>query len=172
MDEAKAVTAVFGPSRGNDFNGDGKLDVLWHNQATGDLYVWFLDGTVAAGGSYLTPGRIPVGPWQIRGVADLDGDGKADLLWQHQTTGELYAWLMDGVAMRGGSYLTPRSVPATPWQIRALADFSWRWEAGPPLAQPDDGAPVRVVPRRHGRHRGLLPHPGPLHRLDWRIVPR
>jgi len=107
-----------------DWNGDGRLDVLWHNQATGDLYVWFLEGTVATGGSFLTPGRLPAGQWQIRGVADLDADGKADLLWHHQTTGDLYAWFMDGVAVRGASYLTPRSFADTRWQIRALADFS------------------------------------------------
>ena len=25
-----------------DFSGDGQPDLLWHNQATGQLYVWFL----------------------------------------------------------------------------------------------------------------------------------
>jgi len=27
---------------------------------------------------------------------DLDGDGKADIVWHHATTGEVSAWLMDG----------------------------------------------------------------------------
>jgi hypothetical protein len=29
----------------NDFNGDGHPDILWHNQANGGLYSWFLGGT-------------------------------------------------------------------------------------------------------------------------------
>ena len=33
-----------------DFNGDGKADLLWHNQTTGDLYVWFMNGTTAVTG--------------------------------------------------------------------------------------------------------------------------
>ena len=28
-----------------DFNNDGSSDLLWHHQANGRLYVWFLDGT-------------------------------------------------------------------------------------------------------------------------------
>jgi hypothetical protein len=106
-----------------DWNSDGRVDVLWHNQATGDLYVWFMDGLVATGGSYLTPRNLPSGQWQIRGVADFDADGRADILWHHQTIGDLYVWLMDGVVARGGSYLTPKSLANTRWQIRALADF-------------------------------------------------
>ena len=33
--------------------------------------------------------------------ADLDGDGKADFLWRHKTTGELAAWYMNGVNFSG-----------------------------------------------------------------------
>ena len=65
-------------------------------RTTGDLYVWFLDGTVTSGGSYLTPKSFSDTRWQIRGVADFDGDGKPDLLWHHQVTGDLYVWFMNG----------------------------------------------------------------------------
>ena len=96
-----------------DFNKDGKLDVLWHHQVSGDLYVWFLDGTVTVGGSYLTPKSFADTKWQIRGVADFDGDGNLDLLWHHQATGELYVWFMNGLTVARGSYLTPKSFADT-----------------------------------------------------------
>ena len=107
-----------------DFSGDGKVDVLWHHQATGDLYVWTLDGTVTTGGSYLTPKSFADTQWQIRAVGDFDGDGKPDILWHHQATGELYVWFMNGFAVKGGSYLTPKSFADTQWQIRGLADWN------------------------------------------------
>ena len=48
-----------------DFNGDGQSDLLWHNQANGYLYAWFLNGTVTASGSYLTPNRFADTSWKI-----------------------------------------------------------------------------------------------------------
>jgi hypothetical protein len=51
-----------------DFNGDGKNDVLWHNQATGALYVWFLGGTkgvVFQTGGSLTPSGVSDTNWKV-----------------------------------------------------------------------------------------------------------
>jgi hypothetical protein len=48
-----------------DFNGDGKPDILWHHQASGDLYLWYMSGTTATGGSYLTPSRPANPAWGI-----------------------------------------------------------------------------------------------------------
>ena len=34
--------------------------------------------------------------WQIRAVADFDGDGRSDLVWRNSVTGDVYFWPMDG----------------------------------------------------------------------------
>ena len=106
-----------------DFNGDGKTDVLWHHQVTGDLYVWMLNGTVTTNGAYLNPSSFADTRWQIRGVVDLNGDGQADLLWHHQVTGDLYVWFMGGTVVTSGSYLTPSRFADTRWQIRGVVDL-------------------------------------------------
>jgi hypothetical protein len=31
-----------------DFNGDGKADFLWRNAATGQMYMWFMNGSASA----------------------------------------------------------------------------------------------------------------------------
>jgi len=108
----------------NDFNRDGNSDVLWHNQATGELFVWLMRGNVAVSGSHLTPDRLADPLWQVRGVADLNYDGSADVLWHHQGTGELYVWYLDGLVTVRGAYMSPRSFSDTRWQIRGLADFN------------------------------------------------
>src|SRR5262249_58032667 len=35
-------------------------------------------------------------PWQVVGVGDFNGDGRADVLWFNADTGELGEWVLDG----------------------------------------------------------------------------
>jgi len=35
--------------------------------------------------------------WDIEQVVDINGDGKADLVWRDTSTGDVGVWLMDGV---------------------------------------------------------------------------
>jgi FG-GAP-like repeat/Kelch motif len=105
-----------------DLNGDGKPDILWRHQTTGQLYVWLMDGTTQSSGAFLTPPRVDPA-WQIQGLADFNGDGKPDILWRHQTTGQLYVWFMDGTTQSSGAFLTPSAVVDAAWQVRGLADF-------------------------------------------------
>ena len=60
--------------------------------------------------------------WQIESLADLDGDGKADILWRHGTTGQLFLWLMDGINIIG--YQSPGTVSDLNWQIQVVGDFN------------------------------------------------
>jgi hypothetical protein len=104
-----------------DLDADGHLDLLWHHQTTGELYVWFMDGLAVRSGAFLTPRALDDTRWQIRGVADLSGDGKPDLLWHNQVTGELYAWLMNGTTVASGAFLT--SPGSALWRVAEVADF-------------------------------------------------
>jgi hypothetical protein len=107
-----------------DFDGDGDGDILWHRQTTGDLYVWLMTGLEATDGVYLEPRQFADTNWQIRSVADLNGDLQPDVLWHHQTTGELYVWMLSGTTVVGGVYPSPAQMPDTNWKIRMVADFN------------------------------------------------
>jgi glucose/arabinose dehydrogenase len=107
-----------------DLDGNGKPDILWRNTSTRQLYVWLMDGTIQSSGAFLTAPTVADTRWQIRGLGDFDGDGKPDILWQHQSTGQLYVWLMDGVSLSSGTFLTPPAVSDTRWQIRGVGDFN------------------------------------------------
>jgi hypothetical protein len=104
-----------------DFNGDGMSDILWQNSSTGEVYIWLINGTsIANQGS---PGTVsPSSGWVIAGVGDFNGDGKADILWQNSTSGEIYIWLMNGTAI--ASQGSPGAVSASSgWVIQGAGDF-------------------------------------------------
>src|SRR5207245_10798602 len=60
--------------------------------------------------------------WQITQAADFNGDGKADLLWRHIVTGQVYLWLMDGAAPL--SFKPVATVADLNWQIAQAADVN------------------------------------------------
>jgi hypothetical protein len=49
-------------------------------------------------------------------ATDLDGDGKADLVWRNTTTGDLAIWLMDGLTLKQGQGIA--SGVDLAWQIQ------------------------------------------------------
>jgi hypothetical protein len=60
--------------------------------------------------------------WQVKGVADLDGDGKADIVWRNATTGENYLYPMDATTIKASEGYF-RTVADLNWQIVAVGDY-------------------------------------------------
>lgn len=104
----------------DDFNGDRKTDILWQHRDTGEVYVWFMDGTTRIGGTFLSNGQ---GAWRVAGTGDLDGDGKTDLLWHNRDTGELRGTLLDGTTELVTGPLTPGFIDPA-WRIAGVADLN------------------------------------------------
>jgi len=87
-----------------DFNGDGKVDVLWRHHGTGSNRVWYMEGFKRTG-----EGVLPTATdlkWEIAGTGDFNGDGKVDILWRHYGNGSNRVWYMVGVR-RIGQVLLP-----------------------------------------------------------------
>jgi surface antigen len=94
-----------------DFNGDGKIDILWRNSNNGEIAVWFMDGLNRSSVSLLAQ-KEPSSVWDIVGTGDFNGDGKIDIQWRTSTTGENAAWLMNGTTYIGSLNL---GVVPTDW---------------------------------------------------------
>ena len=80
----------------NDFTGDGTADIVWQNQAANLVTIWAMNGTSFLRSESPAAKGVSAKDWIIRAVGDLDGDGKADLIWQHRTNGQVAAWIMNG----------------------------------------------------------------------------
>ena len=59
--------------------------------------------------------------WVIERVADLNGDGKGDLVWRHRDTGATLVWIMDGSAIQSEALV---NVVDPGWQIAGTGDFN------------------------------------------------
>jgi hypothetical protein len=80
-----------------DFNGDQSVDLVWQDDSSRQASVWYMGGTggsVFQGWSYLAAAGVP--EWRIVGVRDFDGDGKPDVVWQHDTSRRVTLWYMGG----------------------------------------------------------------------------
>jgi hypothetical protein len=111
-------------SNSHDFNGDGKADLIGQNQSTGQLYYWLMNGTTYVSSGYLFNGQAVDTNWKIVGVGDFNADGKSDLVWQNQSTGQLYYWLMNGIALQSSGYLFNGQAVDTNWKIVGIGDFN------------------------------------------------
>ena len=53
---------------------------------TGKTVVWTMNGATKTASAYTSSSAGTV--WAVAGVADFNGDGKADILWRNTTTGK------------------------------------------------------------------------------------
>ena len=103
-----------------DFNADWYADILFQNQATGQLALWYMNKNYQEGAAFVYPSQDP--HWQVIGVADFDGDGKPDILFQNGSTGQLAVWYMNNNYQKGAAFVYPSQDPA--WKAVGVGDFN------------------------------------------------
>ena len=74
--------------------------------------MYFMNGTATAGGGFAVTATLP---WKIVGVGDYDGDGKGDLLYRNDTTGQVFIYLLNGTAITGSGFVY--NEPNLAWKI-------------------------------------------------------
>ena len=106
----------------NDFNADGRSDLLWYNFKSGEVIAWLLysDGIIAVPSYGISP---PTSGWRLMGVDDFNGDNCADLLWHNAYSGELRVWFLSGSGYLG--YTSYGIVlPNMGWTLMGIGDFN------------------------------------------------
>ena len=84
------------PRGTGDFTGDGWPDLLWRNEATGQLALWEMNGHTFVAAKAINPGSVPL-TWKIGAVEDANRDGWPDIVWHNETTGQTVIWVMVGM---------------------------------------------------------------------------
>jgi hypothetical protein len=103
-----------------DFNGDGKSDLLFQNQTTNRIAIWFMNGPVYQGGVLLP--ITPPAEWSVVGAGDINGDGFSDIVFQNQSTGQIAVWFMNGPTFAGGVFVS--AVPDSGWKVVGVGDYN------------------------------------------------
>jgi hypothetical protein len=115
-----------------DLNADGRTDIVWRDYITGQVTIWIMgpDGAPEQSGppvlaEGMTDGGKPGGSnsldWAVRGVADMNADGRDDIVWQHASDGRVVVWHMDVNQAMG--LVEYRRNNATEWRVAGLGDL-------------------------------------------------
>jgi hypothetical protein len=97
-----------------DFNGDGKVDILWRfNGPGGYNIIWHMNGVTKI--DYHVPEAVTDPTWKIGAVGDFNNDGKVDILWRYYGAGGYnVVWYMNDSVRLG-------------WEVaNAVTDPTWR----------------------------------------------
>ena len=163
LSASSSALQSFETSFHQDLNGDGAIGVpgtvIELAGSTSLVAVGTMDGTnISGGAALLNPGPT----WHVEAAADFNGDGKSDILWQHDN-GTPAIWIMDGTNLSRGAAL-PNPGPA--WHIAEAADFNGDGNSDI-LSQHDSGAPaIWTMDGTNIIDAAVLPNPG----SDWHII--
>jgi hypothetical protein len=98
--------------------------------------------------------------WKIVAQGDYNGDGKADLLWRNDTSGQVYMMLMNGFTI--SSQAMVYTEPNTAWRVLG----PWEYGQGTGILLASLGAKgmastFQGTPLNPGRIEGTLVNPSP-----------
>ncbi len=102
-----------------DFNGDGRSDLLWRHDSTGEVYLMIMNGPAITSEAVIY--AEPSASWKIVAAGDYDGNGKSDILWRNVSSGQVYMMLMNGgtISSQGFVYTEPN----TAWKVLGPYEF-------------------------------------------------
>ena len=138
-----------------DVNGDGIPDVVWFDPSLGRVAIWLMSSPAAIGDATF-PASVGAGsPWVLSGVGDVNGDGRADLLWRNSGTGELLVWQMSAA----GLIARPQSHGVVPlsYALRGVGDVDGDGVDDLVWFQASDGQVALWLMAADGTHTSAFP---------------
>jgi hypothetical protein len=100
-----------------DFDQDGLLDIVQYNPANGALLIAKNNGALSFTIKYST--TVVLG-WVLIGAADLDGNGRPQLIWRNVTSGQVGAWVFSPTHPFQPTQFPGFAIPPLFWSIRGI----------------------------------------------------
>jgi hypothetical protein len=150
-----------------DFNGDGRVDILWQNDdSTVREWLGQPDGSFV--GNIAHVDVYPGPQWHVVGTGDFNGDGRADVLWRNDD-GTMRDWLGQADGSFVGNIAHFNYNPGLQWHVVGTGDFNGDGRTDI-LWQNDDGTMRDWLGQPDGSFVGNIAHfdynPG----LQWHVV--
>ena len=126
--DAGEVHVIFGQAQfiqdvRNDFNRDGRSDVLWRND-NGSFTTWLAqaNGGFASNDANSLFNAIP-NVWRIVGTGDFNGDGRDDVVWR-RNDGAFTEWLAQPNGGFASNDANAWELVPTSWRVDGVGDFN------------------------------------------------
>ncbi|MCC6232096.1 MAG: VCBS repeat-containing protein, partial [Verrucomicrobiales bacterium] len=100
--------------------------ILWRNNSTGRVIVWYMDGTTSTGTAVVwAASAVGDALWVPIATGDFNADSKIDIIWRNSATGRVIVWIMDGATRTSTTTLwNPATTADTLWVPYATGDFN------------------------------------------------
>jgi hypothetical protein len=103
-----------------DVDGDNCADIVWQH-TNGLVAAWIMRDTTVTSTRFFSIPSVGTSEWRIVGVADANGDGMADLIWQ-EASGWLAVWYLSGTNVTNTLFLSIPRVFDPNWRIQTAGD--------------------------------------------------
>jgi hypothetical protein len=103
---------------------DQRPNLFWHNEQTGRVLTWHLNGTTVVDTKPLSIDGIADTNWKVAGIGDLNGDRHPDVLWRHATEGWLAVWTLQNNLVTATNYLSINRVADPAWRLGGVGDVN------------------------------------------------
>lgn len=151
-----------------DFNGDLSPDLLWQHLTTGNVYVWFMDGTSRTGHAAFSRDVVDPG-WQVAGVGDFNADSYPDLVLHHQAQGRVVFWLCTDMTVTSVVEV-PIVIADKNWVVAGASDFDQDGETDLLLHNHLSGETGVWLMNGTSREQYLALTPGTVMDLGWEVA--
>jgi spore germination protein YaaH len=113
---------AYTPVVAGHFTRDGETDIVLRSMSTGDVKLWQMNGlTITATLPVLSTNETV---WKVIGAADLDSDGRHEIIWHYPPNGVVAYWRRDLTTGNwSGVYFSP-TMDATAWYLAGVGDFN------------------------------------------------